>query len=154
MFAGPPLVFCCARFGLLLPCFPPLPLLSCFIGPFRPMFILLNTCDYFNRPCPSSPNLDFLLFFGCSGVLPRPKMTICDLPCPIPVHQPLVIVPHIHPHPWMPTMGIYGHPWPSTAWMPCFVRFAMFCYVLLSALACVFGVFACVFRGVSPSYMS
>ena len=133
----------------------PLHLSPHFSGSFRPLAWLQSTRDSTNLPCPSSPNLVFRLVFFIVWAHAREWLwTTCGLSCLLPVSKSSFIVPHTYSHPYMSTMVIYGHPFHSSLRLTCFIHFDMFCYVLYSTLVCVLGVFAWVFWGVCPWYMS
>ena len=137
---------CCATF------FFPVVFSAFYIWSFKALKPVL--CD---RDClrwPSLPLLtkpSFFISFLSTNVYPTTDSAHLwpSLP-PSRVPSPNYVPPHpfaAHSHPCMPTMGMYGHPWPSPA---LHVTFCPFWCVLHSALACVFDVFFCVFLGCFP----
>ena len=154
MFTGLSLGFSFARSGLLLS-FPSL----CFFC----LFSLHIAGPYLCPVCPPVntspiriscfPALFCCAFRYTAHPIHAHKGHLC-LPKP---HFRAATCPHINLHPYEPINthhNMCGHPQPSMLAYHVAVHFAMFCYVFLSALACVFGVFACVVRGVSPLHMS
>ena len=158
MFAGPPLVFCCARFGSLLPCFPLC--LSCriLLGLLGLKSCQTVTRDSTNRPCPSSPHLVFWLCFGCSGVHARhwqrsSVARFAFFPVPTPNYFP--------PHPSAPMNAHHVHTWTSLTHsamhamllriLACFAMWYMVsCVRVLCACSRVLGCFRLV-RALNPS---
>ena len=52
----------------------------------------------------------FFCFLLVTGMRPRLLIgTARDSFCLLPVPQPTIVFPHIHTHPYMSTMGMYGH---------------------------------------------
>ena len=153
MFTGVPLGFPCARSGLLLPfsslCFFCLLILGL-------KSLVYARCAHPSIPRPSIP-LPYMVVFVCilraQHAHPCPQRPHVPLqapfPCPTMSYCPTAPI-RIHKCPPWACMDIPG-PW--LHWMPCFVHFAMFDYVVHGALACVFGVPACMFRSVSPPHM-
>ena len=66
-----------------------------------------------DHPCPSTTNHGFCCFLSTVGIRPRLIKTTRHSIYLLPVPKTLIMFSHIHPHPYMPTMDMYGHPRPS-----------------------------------------
>ena len=104
-------LFCCARFALVIPCFPLLSLLPCSIAPFRPIIMLTarvslrwTVLSVLIKYCVS---IVFLVVRSCHA---RLTTVIRCLFCLLPVPQPSIMFPCTYAHPWVPTMVTLGHP--------------------------------------------
>ena len=94
-----------------------------------------------------APHHQTFLFarFQSTGQRPRLIMVACDSLCPLAVPQSTNMSPRSHTYPYKLTMHMHGPPQPILCAWHCCTHVGMFCYVSWSALACVFGLFACVF---------
>ena len=131
--------FFCARFGFLPPCFPPLPLLPCSIGPCTPIIMSIEHPWLCKPPLPLLVKSCFLVPFWLFGrAHPRPDWpsVVCRAPFPC-----------LNPH-WQSTTPIQMHECPP--WTCIYIQlyvchvvahfamFAMCCLVLVRAcLVCL-----------------
>ena len=92
----------------------------------------------------------FLFVRACTHDWQRPSAArFASFPCPNPQLCSFALI-HTLGSPLWAYMGI---PHPLSCACHVLLHFSMVCHVMHGALACVFGVLACMFRGVSPPHM-
>ena len=120
---------CCARFDLLLPSCPLLPLLPCPIGPFRPI-IMLTARVWLRWPALSScSNLVFWSFFWLFG---RARTTANGHPLFALPPSRVPTLNYVSLHPCKPLGAHHGHTWASLTHSR--VHVMLFC--ILACLLC------------------